>query len=104
LPGSRFLEDAVWARPLGDVHEESPAVHASEHAGKASAVELDGIEHLAALRHPNAAAVGDVGVPHCSLRIEADPVGHPLAETSPLPAIGERRLFSNVERDELLAV
>ena len=53
-----------------------------------AAVELDGVQHLAALADPHAVAVRHVGVPDGALGIQADAVGV-LAGVAPTPAGSE---------------
>jgi hypothetical protein len=51
---------------------------AAEHASEASAIDGDGVEHLAALTHPDAVAAGNACDPDGAFGVRADPVGrHP---------------------------
>jgi hypothetical protein len=50
---------------------------------EAASVSLRGLQDLAALGDAHAAAVGHVGAPDCTLGVEADAVGHAVAEVGP---------------------
>src|SRR5215213_9019791 len=85
LARARALEHVLWTSPLGGHHEQRAAVRAAERAGEAPAVELDRLEHLAALANAHTALVGDVSVPDRVLRVEADAVGETVSEVGPHP-------------------
>src|SRR6478735_21383 len=72
---ARFaLAHALRPAPLGGHDAERPPVVAAEHAREAAAVDVDRLEHLAALAHAHAAAVRHVGVPDRAGLVEADAV------------------------------
>src|SRR5262245_36452308 len=71
------LVDPVRTEPLRHHHEERPAVLAAQHARVAWAVQLDPIQHLAALADAkdHTALLGpDVAAPHGALGVQADPI------------------------------
>ena len=47
----------------------------AERASEGAPVQLERVQHLAALAHPHAVLVAHVGVPDSALGIDADPVG-----------------------------
>ena len=76
--------------PFAGDHEERPFVVTPERAREAAAVELERLEHLAALGQAPAVPVRDVAVPDGSLGVEADAVGSgALAELCPDAPIRE---------------
>ena len=77
---------SLGAAPFVDGHEQRSPIGAAEHAGEAAAVELDRLQHLAALAHAHAALVADVAVPDGSLGVEADAVGV-VVDLGPRPSV-----------------
>src|SRR5918995_1101489 len=104
LASSRPLEHVLGAVPLGCHHEQRPPVGAAERAGEAPPVELDRLEHLAALANAHATLVGDVAVPDGVLGVDADAVGDSVAEVGPHPPVREAALVRDVERREAFPV
>src|SRR4029453_9364260 len=80
LTSPRTLADGLGAGPVGNVHEQRPAVVSAEHAGEAEAVQLDRLQHLASLA--NAHAGVELGAPDGALVVHADAVAA-LAEIRP---------------------
>src|SRR5262249_8328874 len=78
--------------PLGHHHEQRPAVLAPEHAGEAGLVELDPLEHLAALADAPARGLALVHdrAPDGALRVQADAIAFArTAEVGPDAAVPE---------------
>src|SRR3954466_12025269 len=89
LAGTRTLADVLRAIPLLRHQEQGSPIRATEHAGEAAAVEIDPLQHLAALGDADAAPVRDVGVPDGSLSVHAEPIRDAVAEIGPGPAARE---------------
>src|SRR3954469_16322434 len=104
LAGTRTLADALRAVPVLRHQEQGSPIRATEHAGEAAAVEIDPLQHLAALGDADATLVRDVGVPDGCLRVDADPVRDTVAEIGPGPAAREAAVSADLESRELLAV
>src|SRR5207247_6630729 len=68
--GLRRLGSAVFLADDEQLRVLAPA----ERAGEGATVQADRAQHLAALAHPHAVLVADVGVPGSALGIDADPV------------------------------
>src|SRR6266705_1220231 len=56
-------------------HKESLPIRATQHAGEAATIEIDGLQYLAAFADAHAMFGGHLGVPDGIFRIEADAVG-----------------------------
>ncbi len=85
------------AAPLGRHHEQGSVVHATEHTGEAAAVEVNGLQHLAALADAHATLVGNVAVPDGSFGVEANAVWDAVAEVGPHAPIRQAAVFLDVE-------
>src|SRR5215472_13446643 len=69
--------------PLGRHQEQGIPVRPSEHASEATAIKLNGLEHLTTFAHAHATLVGNVGVPHSVVGVDADTVGDATAKIGP---------------------
>ena len=65
------------APPLGGHDEQRGPAGPPQSAGEATPVQLDDLQHLAALGHPHAPLSRHIGVPDRALRIGTDAVGTP---------------------------
>jgi hypothetical protein len=62
--------------PSGGYDREGSPLVASQHTGEAAAVNVDGLQHLAAFADIDLALVGNVGKPHAAFGVDVDAVGH----------------------------
>jgi hypothetical protein len=98
--GQPVPADGAWAvstcrfvarRPCARCHAiRSPPsqgcpVCAPERTGKAAAVQVDRLEHVASFADAHALSVGAVGVPDGAFGVQADPVADVIAEVDPHP-------------------
>src|SRR5205085_12595726 len=100
LARARALEHVLRTPPLGRHHEQRAAVRAAERTGEAPAVKLDRLQHVATRANAHAALVGDVAVPDGALGVEADAVGHAIAEVRPQPPVRQAAAGPYVEGRE----
>src|SRR5918994_6228786 len=70
-PGSERLVHLLDAAPLGRQDEQRPPVRTAEHARERTPVQLDRLQHLAALSDTNAGVPGEHLRPHRALGVEA---------------------------------
>ena len=97
LAGRLARADPAGAAPAAATTNSVRPSDPAEHAGEAAAVDLDDLEHLAALGDADAAAVGHVGVPDGTLGIDADPVGGGVAQVRPDPPVRQRAVGADLE-------
>src|SRR5918994_3704879 len=98
-PRSDDVVDLLGATPVGGEHEQRAAVGTPEYAREAGPVELDALQHLAALADTRA-VVGVVcgGRPDAAVGIEADAVRSDTVR--PRAPIGQAALVVDVEGGE----
>jgi hypothetical protein len=88
------------SEPLGDDHEQRPAVLATEHARVARAVELDAVEDLAALTDAQDGALparAYRAAPDGTLGVDTDPVTRDVGPDAP---VREATVLGDVEGRE----
>jgi hypothetical protein len=78
--------------------EQRPPVLAPKHAGEAATVQLDRLQHLAALADPHAMLVGDVGVPDGAFGVYTDAVRVVAAEVGPRPPARQAAVGGDIEK------
>src|SRR5215831_17575876 len=100
----RNLRDLFHPTPFGCDHEQRLAIGAAEHARETAAVQLSGLEHLAAFPHSYALLVGNIRIPDRPFGICANAVWHALLEVSPDPPVGEVAVSGDIECRKPLAV
>src|SRR5260370_8884120 len=77
LTGSCSVEHLLGATPLGSQHEQSLLVRPSEHAGEASTVKVDCLQHISTLAHAHAAFDRNRCVPHRPPGLHTNPCPSP---------------------------
>src|SRR5215204_798743 len=95
LAGLRLHElvHPVGAEPMGDHHEQRPAVLAPEHARVARTIDLDAVDDLAPFAHAEDAApsvVADGTAPHSTFAVEADAVARDIRPEAPVREAADR--------------
>src|SRR5260370_13996269 len=98
------VEHLLGATPLGSQHEQSLLVRPSEHAGEASTVKVDCLQHISTLAHAHAAFVGNVCVPDGLGGIDTNAVRNTVSEIGPHPPVLETSICGDVKSRELPAV
>src|SRR5262245_41097107 len=96
--------DIFHTTPLRCYQKQCFAVRTAEHASETPAVQLDRLQHLTTFTDTHTAPVGDIGIPHSVLSIDADTIGHTATEIGPHTPIGQGSVCSYVEGCEPFAV
>src|SRR5262249_44545675 len=78
-----YFGNLVHAAPLVGYHQERSPAWASEHAGKAALIQVDGLKHFAPFADPHATPVGNVCIPHGVVGVDADSIWYAAAEVGP---------------------
>src|SRR5215470_14837434 len=104
LTRSRRIRPPTGGRILGSHQKQGPPVSATQHAGEAAAVEIDGLQNLAALAHAHAMFGGNVRVPDSIFSIEADAVGGVATEFCPGSPVGQIAGSIDVEGRQFVSV
>ena len=79
----RHFNDSLHSTPLRRDHEQCLPVGPAERARETAAIEIDHLQHLAALTNPDAPLVRNVRVPDSALAVEADAVRNAVPEIGP---------------------
>src|SRR4029077_8028046 len=90
--------------PFGREDVEGLSVGAAERAGEPAAVEVDCVEDVAAFAYADAALVRHVGVPDGFFGVDADAVGHSVAEFGPDATVGQAAVVGDLVGGQLLGV
>src|SRR5580704_19689013 len=78
--------------------EQRPPVGAAEHASERIGLDLDSLDNLGALPHPNHFGGRRTGHPNRIIRVEANSVGQTITKLGPHAPIRERSVGADIER------
>src|SRR5215469_4451876 len=94
----------LHAAPLIRYHEERSSAWASEHAGKAAAIQVDGLKHFAPFADAHATLVGNVCIPHGVVHVYADSIWYAVTQVGPYPPVLQASVCGNVESRKAFAM
>src|SRR5215472_11304431 len=77
---------------------------ASEHAGKAAAIQVDGLKHFAPFADAHATLVGNVCIPHGVVHVYADSIWYAVTQVGPYPPVLQASVCGNVESRKAFAM